>query len=290
VIPPPRRLACFIVILGATLPLYAMPVVRVAMLALTQEHYSHLLIAPLITLTFFVRERHRIFARTETSPFIAVLTAALGAGLYAAGLHYRPVISENDRLAVLILSAVIIWIGAFVLCFGIGALKRGRFPAAMLLLMVPLPDAALRQLIVWLQFGTAEVTDIMFQLTGVAFMRSGLEFELPGLIIEIAEECSGIRSSVALVLTTLLAEHIFLRSAWSKLTLLGVVVPLLVVKNAVRIVTLSWLSIYVDPAFLTGQLHRNGGAVFFLAALILLGIVLVSLQRVERTYGAGLSA
>jgi exosortase len=290
VIPPPRRLACFGVILGATLLLYAMPVARVAMLALTQEHYSHLLIAPLIAVTFIVRERQRIFAGTENSPFIALLIAALGAGLYAAGLHYRPVITENDRLALLILSAVIIWIGAFVLCFGIGALKRGRFPAAMLLLMVPLPDAARRQLIVWLQFGTAEVTDVMFQLTGVAFMRSGLEFELPGLIIEIAEECSGIRSSVALVLTTLLAGHIFLRSAWAKLMLLGVAVPLLVVKDAIRIVTLSWLSIYVDPAFLTGQLHRNGGAVFFLAALMLLGVVLVSLQRVERTYGAGLSA
>ena len=41
-------------------------------------------------------------------------------------------------------------------------------------------------------------------------------------------------------------------------------VPLSVGKNALRIFTLSMLAIHVDPSFLTGRLHREGGVVFFL--------------------------
>jgi hypothetical protein len=38
---------------------------------------------------------------------------------------------------------------------------------------------------------------------------------------------------------------------------------------------------YVDPEFLTGQLHHEGGIVFFLLALALLAPVLFVLRRLE---------
>ena len=58
--------------------------------------------------------------------------------------------------------------------------------------------------------------------------------------------------------------------------------PLLVVKNGIRIVSLSLLSIYVDPTFLTGRLHQEGGVVFFLLALVMMAPVLLFLQRSEQ--------
>jgi exosortase len=185
---------------------------------------------------------------------------------------------------------LLVWVAGFAFCFGARALRRGIFPSALLLLMIPLPDLLLRELIRSLQMGTADVSEALFRLTGVAFLRSGMDFELPGFIVEIAEECSGIRSSMALLITNLIAGHLFLRSTWSKLALTLVTAPLLIVKNAIRIVTLSLLSVHVDPGFLTGNLHRSGGAVFFLIALILLGAALISLQKVERTYGGRLHA
>ena len=106
---------------------------------------------------------------------------------------------------------------------------------------------------------------------------------MPGVTIEIAKECSGIRSSVALVITSLLAGHLFLRSSWKKAVLTLTTVPLLIVKNGIRIVTLSLLSIYVDPGFLTGGLHRDGGILFFFLALALLTPVLWLLQKSEPT-------
>ena len=116
-------------------------------------------------------------------------------------------------------------------------------------------------------------------------LRTGLVFALPGLTIEIAEECSGIRSSMALVITSLFAGHLLLRSVWRQAALTVATLPLLLVKNGIRIVTLSLLAIYVDPGFLTGRLHHQGGIVFLVLALAMLLPVLFWLRRSERIAG-----
>ena len=59
------------------------------------------------------------------------------------------------------------------------------------------------------------------------------------------------------------------------------VFPLAIVKNGIRITTLTLLSVYVDPGFLTGRLHHEGGFVFFFLALAILAPVLIILQKSE---------
>jgi exosortase/archaeosortase family protein len=98
----------------------------------------------------------------------------------------------------------------------------------------------------------------------------------------VAEECSGIRSTLALFITTALAGALFLKSNWRRLLLLIVVVPIAIVKNGLRIATLSTLAIYVNPAFLTGNLHHHGGVLFFLIALVPMALLLIFLERQER--------
>jgi len=132
-----------------------------------------------------------------------------------------------------------------------------------------------------LQSGSAELSDALFKLAGVPFFRTDFLFALPGVTIEIAKECSGIRSSLALLITSLLAGYVCLQSAWTRMILILVTFPLLIVKNGIRIVTLSTLAIYADPSFLTGKLHSQGGFVFFLLALAILAPVLWLLQRAE---------
>jgi exosortase len=125
------------------------------------------------------------------------------------------------------------------------------------------------------------VVAVLFTVTGTPFYREGYVFALPTVAIEIADECSGIRSSLALGITALLAGHAFLERSWSRLLLLLLVLPIAVFKNAVRIAGLSLLATHVDPGFLTGQLHHEGGFVFFGMALVLLMAVLHLLQKAE---------
>lgn len=85
---------------------------------------------------------------------------------------------------------------------------------------------------------------------------------LPGVTIEVEKECSGINSSVALLLTALLLAHQTLSATSRRILLVLLTLPISIIKNAVRIVTLTLLALDVDRSFLTGHLHHDSGFVF----------------------------
>lgn len=147
--------------------------------------------------------------------------------------------------------------------------------------MIPIPEVILRPIVRFLQTGSAEVSYWVIRSVGVPIFRDGFLFTLPGLTIEVAEQCSGIRSGISLFLVGILAGHIFLKSGWRKLALAAAVVPITIAKNGLRIVTISLLGAYVDRQVLSGPLHRAGGIPFFLVALVLLAVVLWALRRGE---------
>jgi len=97
----------------------------------------------------------------------------------------------------------------------------------------------------------------------------------------VAEECSGIRSTIGMSVLALLAAHLLLRSNWRRSILLALVVPISLFKNAVRIVTLTLLAVNVDSGFLTGSLHHEGGLVFMAGGLCLMYPILLLLVRSE---------
>src|SRR5262249_18397392 len=99
--------------------------------------------------------------------------------------------------------------------------------------------------------------------------------------IEIAQECSGIRSTLILFLVALVLAHLFLRSGWSKCALMVLLLPVTIARNGLRIFVLSTLGMYVDPSFLTGRLHRNGGIVFFILAFVVLWGMIWLFQKLE---------
>jgi exosortase/archaeosortase family protein len=99
----------------------------------------------------------------------------------------------------------------------------------------------------------------------------------------VARECSGIRSSIALLVLAVLVGHFFLRTWWKQVLFVLAGFVVMIVKNAIRIVTLTVLATYVDPGFLYGNLHREGGVVFFMIGLLLMVPVYWILQTGEQT-------
>ncbi len=171
---------------------------------------------PLVSASLFILERRRIFSHVETYWAAGLGLLFAGALFYCYGERHSASLSENDQLFIAIFSAVVILIGGFVLCYGFRAFRVGLFPLLFLFLTVPIPDFFLDRAIFWLQTASAEVSYAVFQLVGIPVFRTGFIFALPGLTIEIAKECSGIHSSLALLITSLLAGHLFLRSPWKK--------------------------------------------------------------------------
>lgn len=129
----------------------------------------------------------------------------------------------------------------FVLCYGTESFWAGLFPWLFLLLMIPVPSIALDKIVLTLQNCSAATTYAVFKLLGVPVLLRHFTFLLPGVEIEITQECSGIRSSQALFITSILAGHLFLQSNWRRAFLSFYTIPVVIIKNALRIVTISSL-------------------------------------------------
>jgi exosortase len=185
-------------------------------------------------------------------------------------------------LTLLIAPLVVLWTGGFVLFYGATAARDGLFPLLFLFLMVPFPPVLLQTANNFLKDGSTETVAALFALTGTPNIRDDYVFSLPYFAIEVADACSGIRSSIGLLITSFLAGHLFLEDCSKKTILALVVLPITILKNAVRIVTLALLAIHVDRSYIDGQLHHEGGIVFFLLSLGLLAPILVLLARSER--------
>jgi exosortase len=251
--------------------------------ALTDENFSHVILIPWVSLYLLAQHCRVILASREWSPILGGLVMGLGVLGYAyAGLPER----EIDQLAMATAACVVLCWGLFLLCFGTRQCREHAFALLFLLLMVPLPAAMLEHVIGFLQRSSAEVSAVFFSLLGVPIFREGFVFSLSQFTIHVAEECSGIRSFLSLVITSLLAGYWFLQTGWARAGLVAIVVPLAIAKNAMRIVGLALLANYVDPAFITNSpLHRGGGIPLFGLSLVVLAVLVWVLRRFEQRHG-----
>jgi exosortase len=252
--------------------------------SLEQDYTPHFSLILLVSLYLLYAHRQALFAQAEYCvrgglPFVLV-----GILCYGLGLGLRPALHPPDLLALTSLGMVIVWVGGFITFFGLRASRIALFPLSFLIFMIPLPEALLFRIITALQYASADTVALLFQLCPFPFTRDGVYFSLPGLSIEVARECSSIRSSMALCMACVLANHLLLQRWWSKAIVLLLVFPLAVLKNGVRIVTLCVLTLYVDEGFLEGDLHSRGGIVFFGFALAMLLPVFLGLRKVESRY------
>ena len=250
--------------------------------SLSNDNASHMVLIPVISAWILFLERNRIFKRLGSDVGMASALLAAGAALALVAFSIGSRWSALNQLSVHILALILIWMAGFVFLFGSQTLRNARFPFAFLLLTIPIPNFILDQLIYVLQKGSAEVAAVLFDWSGVPVLRDGFVFHLAHVNIEVARECSGIRSSLALLILAILVAHFYLDTFWKQAVLVIAGLFVMILKNGVRIVTLTLLASYVNPDFLYGRLHRQGGVVFFVLGLLLLVPLLWLLERSER--------
>ena len=281
-----KRWLLFTVWIVVSSLLFAKPLISLVRLSLTNDDASHLILIPFLTAGLLFMERRTIFNNLSFNTgggIFLFLSVIIALSVRFAGDKVPP----DLRLTGNILALILLWITGFAFSFGKAAVKSAYFSFLFLFLTVPLPNFLLERIISLLQAGSAEITEVLFNLTGVPVLRDGLVFHLARVNIEVARECSGIRSTIALFILALPVVHYSLHSLWRKLFFLTCAFFMMILKNGIRIVTLSLLAMYVDPSFLSGTLHRDGGIVFFLLGLLLLLPVFLLLQRGESPALAG---
>jgi exosortase len=247
------------------------------------DYYSHILLIPFISAYFLFIERKSVLRETSYSWTTGLLLVLLGLAIYVTALLLRRSLSVNDFGSLATAGSIVLLWGGFLLAFGRIAFGAARFLLLFLIFAIPVPEFLLDGFIRMLQVGSTEVTQWLFDLTGTGYVRNGFEFQLAGINIEVAKECSGIRSSIALIITGVLVGHLFLKSGVNTAVLLIAMLPITIFKNAVRILTLSLLAIHVDTRFITDSfLHHSGGFIFFIPALGLMALVVWLLRKGEK--------
>ncbi len=184
-------------------------------LAVRSDENTHILLIS-ISLAFICAEWKsvRVFEASKTGYGLVVLCAA---GLLAAlsRLH-NTWITADLRLSIEMLALVSGWIGSFALCFGTRVCRALLFPLGFLFCMVPLPAFALDGIVSYLQQGSVVAARSLFAVTGIPVVQNGFLLTIPGLTIEVAKECSSIRSSLLLLITTPVLAQLLLRSPTEK--------------------------------------------------------------------------
>lgn len=277
-----RRTISFALICLLAIAAFWRPLVALFHLALQNDYCTHILLVPLVSIFLIYLHRERIFLRFASSYLWGVLSTCAGGILYFAALPGIHSSSSGNALSLVIASFVLVVFATFLFCFGAAAFRQAIFPLFFLLLMIPPPPTVLDRLIDLLQSGSTAIAYDLFRILSVPVLRDHFVLALPDFSIQVAKECSSIRSSLALFIAALLAAHLYLRKPWTKILLVAIAIPLSVFKNAVRIVTLCMLATRVNPGFLDGRLHHDGGVVFYCFALLILALALHALRRAEK--------
>jgi len=125
--------------------------------SLDHEASSHILLIPVVSLCLHYAERSLIFRVVRTSLVAggAVVLAAIA--LYLFVLNHESVRDPEQYLPGTTLAIVSIWLGGFLLCYGVTAWRRAAFSLLFLLLMVPLQPTFLEPSMHFLEQGSTEI-------------------------------------------------------------------------------------------------------------------------------------
>jgi exosortase len=257
------------------------PLVDTFALALRDYEYTHILLILPISAALMFLEWHSL--GPMVAPNVRTGSALLAMAVLVAGFvrGWSASLPSDVQLSIRMFALVLSWIGAFVLCFGSRVSRSVLFPLCFLFGLVPIPQLALNEIVRLLQQGSAWAAYVLFAAVGVPVAQNGFLLTIPGLTLQVAPECSSIRSSSMLLVTTMVLAQLLLRSPWRKMLVIGAAVFLSVAKNGLRIFTIAMLATRVDPGYLTGRFHHEGGIVFFMIALIGVFVLLWIFRREE---------
>ena len=231
--------------------------------------YSHGLIIPFISLWLFWRDRKmwsKILSEAESHGFGIVLLFA-SVFMHAAGLRMQ--IPHLSAVAFVLSLWALIW-----LFVGRWAAWTAWFPVVFLLFAVPVSFLAhatfpLRML------GTVVSTWI---LNGIGIPTTQVQTAVvstagQGFALDVADECSGIRSIMALMAITALYAYLFKKHWFSRIFLFAMSIPVAVAANIGRIVTIAIVARFWGQDLGMKIYHDYSGyLIFVLCVLMVMGV------------------
>jgi exosortase D (VPLPA-CTERM-specific) len=206
------------------------------------EDYSFGLLLPLVSGYIVYLKLPQIRSYLWRPSWLGLLCIVAGFALYIVGElaadYYLP------RL-----SLVMVIIGLVFLMGGWGLVRLLLFPLFLLVLMVPLPEFANKQLTLPLQLISSRLATGMLQIVGIPAFCQGNVIDLGIRQMQVVEACSGLRYILALFALGVIFCYFFQRRLWKILLLLMVLIPSAIVANALRVMAMGIIPALQQPGF-----------------------------------------
>jgi exosortase C (VPDSG-CTERM-specific) len=262
---------------------FCWPLLKLVSFAWHSELFSYILLIPFISgyLIWSMRKTLNFEVLRPCWPGAAIGLAAGGAIIagywFSRQEGWQP--ETQDYLSIMTLALLCCFWGVCLAVMGSKMLGQIFFPLAFLAFAVPLPTLWLDNIDTFFQYATAAAAAGLLHVAREPVVRDGLTLQLTGMPIRVAPECSGIHSTMVLVMTSFLAGYLFLRRSWTRAVLVLAMIPLAILRNGFRVSVIGWLCVHISPEMINSPIHRKGGPIFFALSLIPFFLLLVFLRK-----------
>lgn len=266
---------------------FFVPIKHLVELATHSDLYSHTLLIPFVCAYLaWETARSKKMEPSPPSAWLAIAPACIGAISLALFFLSGSVSLEANQIENYLAYSIFSY-GCFIItiCFlalGRNTVKAQIFPILFILFLSPFPVALRESIQIFFQHTSAEVAYWGIKFSGIPIYREGLVFEMPTIAMEVAPQCSGLRSSLVLFIVSTVASFLFLKSPWKRSIFVFLVIPIGILRNAIRIIILALQCYHVGPEEINGWFHRHGGQPLFAVTLIPLFATLYFFWRSEQ--------
>jgi len=235
-----------------------------------REDYSHaFLMVPIIGYMVWLKRGslHKQQSQSQRIASIVILTLSTLFYLLASKFHFLSVIN---------LSMVISLLTLLLYFLDFNSLKKLGTPILLMLLLIPIPNQFYSTITVPLQLKVSQLSGFLIQLLNVPLFREGNILYIPNKTFEVIDACSGMRYIISMTTLSLLLGYFTLNKTLSKIILVVFAVPIAILVNTIRVITLVLAFHYSQIDLTTGTAHTLTGVIIFGIAIL----TLLLLQRI----------
>ena len=236
---------------------------------------SHGFAVPLISAWLIWSRRHELGELVLMPAWSGGVIVLAGLTLYVVGVW-----AAEPFLARISLPPTLV---GTVLFLGGTALTRELLPGiGYLLFMIPPPYLVLKPLTDHARLWDATATAAILPWVGVPVYQDGYLLHLPNMTLEVADVCSSIPATVALLALGAAYGYLNRRPRTIRIILLLAAVPLGIASNIFRILTTAAGAYYLGPIALHNVIHMWNGTTVFLLTFGALAVLDAALRRFYR--------
>lgn len=237
------------------------------------EFYAHGYLMPLVAgyLAFLDRDRIEAALRCAQPPRAGALVVLLAGVVLLLSLvgDVRTLVGLGIPL---LLGAVAYGVG------GAPLIRPLAFPLGFLALMVPPPSFVVDRLLVELKLVVTRVAVELLHWTGTTVYAEGNRIEVPGLVLFVADACSGLTSIVTLLPIAVVVAFFVSHGWWRRCVVVLGVIPLAMAFNVMRVFATVKLVDRIGPQAAQGLLHEGFGFATYAVGTVFL-VLLARLLR-----------